>query len=156
MRAVDTTALASFAADQQAGEQSHTMAITEVSVASQLDGADVEEASQLDGAGVEDSDAEQGKDFNFMVLKGMVAEMPADQQTCVAQLVELLGDGDLSLNCIFLKEIFQSYFSQLGQDSKDNPCGGAAKSMDESRGSEIAKQLFGHEKVHYGIGSPDA
>ena len=94
MRAVYTTALVSFAAGHQAGEQSHTMAITEVTVASQLDGAGVEEASQLDGAGVEDSDAEQGKYWNFMVLKGMLAEMPADQQTCVPQLVELLGDGD--------------------------------------------------------------
>ena len=119
MRAVETTALASFAADQQAGEQSHTMAITEVTVASQLDGAGVEEASQLDGAGVEDSDAEQGTYLNFMVLKGMLAEMPAwnsrndGDGSSVAELVELLDDGDLSLKCIFLKERFRFYFHSL-------------------------------------------
>ena len=93
MHAVGTAALVSFAAGQQDGEQSHTTASTEVT-----------ETTNLDGAGVEDSDAEQGNDLNFMVLKGMLAEMPADQQSCVTELVELLDDGDISLNCIFLKE----------------------------------------------------
>ena len=107
MHAVGTAAPVSFAAGQQDGEQSHTTAITEVT-----------ETTNFDGAGVEDSDAEQGNDLNFMVLKGMLAEMPADKQTCVAQLVELLGDGDLSLNCIFLKERFRCYFHSLDKIAK--------------------------------------
>ena len=102
MHAVGTAALVSFAAGQQDGEQSHTTANTEVT-----------ETTNLDDAVVEDSDTEQANDLNFMVLKGMLADMPAwnsrndGDGSKVAELVELLDDGDLSLKCIFLKERFR-------------------------------------------------
>ena len=65
---------------------SHTMAITEVAV-----------ATQLDRAGVDDSDIEQGNDLNFMALKGILTEMPADEQICAAQLVETGGMSSLQM-----------------------------------------------------------
>lgn len=108
MHAVGTAALVSFAAGQQDGEQSHTTANTEVT-----------ETTNLDDAVVEDSDTEQANDLNFMVLKGMLADMPAwnsrndGDGSSVAELVELLDDGDLSLKCIFLKERFRFYFHSL-------------------------------------------
>ena len=94
--------------DSRISEQSHTTANTEVT-----------ETTNLDDAVVEDSDTEQANDLNFMVLKGMLAKMPAwnsrndGDGSSVAELVELLDDGDLSLKCIFLKERFRSYFHSL-------------------------------------------
>ena len=77
--------------------------------------------------------------MNFTVLKDMMAEMPADEQTSVAQLVESLSDGDFSSDCIFLKERFRKYFDSLDKIAKTNNC---YRTNDKIESSSFLTKVF--------------
>ena len=148
MHAVGTAALVSFAAGQQDGEQSHTTANTEVT-----------ETTSLDDAVVEDSDTEQANDLNFMVLKGMLADMPAwnsrndGDGSSVAELVELLDDGDLSLKCIFLKERFRFYFHSLDKIVKTcTPVEDLQKAWMKTEAMKLLSNYLCMKKFSMGLG----
>ena len=45
--------------------------------------------------------------LSIALLKDVLAEIPADEQTHVTQMVEALDDNDMSPACLFLHERFQ-------------------------------------------------
>ena len=51
--------------------------------------------------------------LSIALLKDVLAEIPADEQTHVTQMVEALDDNDMSAACLFLHERFQVYFQSL-------------------------------------------